>query len=61
MISYATTRQSIKEFQNLFEKEYGKKLMWDEASDKANNLMASMQKLMNDDTNEEITGERRES
>ncbi len=53
--------KAIKEFQDLFEKKHGKKLTWEEASNRANNIMESMQKQMEDDINEEITGEKKES
>lgn len=38
--------QSIKEFQEIYEKEYGKKISWAEASDQANNLLELYKVLM---------------
>jgi hypothetical protein len=44
--------ESIKEFQALYEKEYGQKLTWEEARDAAQNLIDFMEVLMECDIKE---------
>ena len=44
--------ESIKEFQALYEKNYGQKLTWEEARDAAQNLIDLMEVLMECDIKE---------
>ena len=44
--------ESIKEFQALYEKEYGQKLTWEEAREAAQNLIDLMEVLMEGDIKE---------
>lgn len=44
--------KAIKEFQDLFEKEYGRKISWSEAAESANNLVGLVKLLMDLDMEE---------